>query len=906
MSDDTLLVIFGDHGMTHTGDHGGDSRAETDSAVVFVTKARRGMGTVTASPPYYQAFQCPSYSQGISQIDLVPTLATLLGVPIPFSSIGQLIPNFIPDRKELYTDAVSANAAQVDKYITQFGIGLKGEDLRKDFLLLQEAFHSFQLSRTNASARARVNTLAHRYLTQVKHFALSTWTQFNVPMIYTGVVIAALAASSLMIYLMNSSTLLLVSTQYSVLAWLWPSLPLWSVLSTFIKFGSGGASSGNLLSIIISTFGGLIMFLILLAWKLLQNLGRSPRKYGGDSGGEELRDAGSFLLYAATCLAMFSNSFVINEGYVLGSALLLVVFLHIVFSPSSSSSKNPTSKRVLPEETGGVTKEESSLVHTYLLCKRVKCSLVCFLILAALVRTCSIFFRCREELTQCTEEYLLHKQLASLPEEWLVHKYVRYSIGLVSLAIFVVAFRLWMLYQKCLFSKRPAAIVAKFIPSLLVVLLGVFWALQGLPLINTSATKLLRPILNYFPWVFQASTFVSLVLVWLKPLFTSSGGNQFQAGQPFMFPASTVTVCGHCAFLSAKKMRAKAVIKMTSPTPQQQQPQAHQGLLKNGITKKINGLASAGKLTSNGTTKFDSPRLSYLPSTNKSVFVDMEHGQSYHDPIPPDDYSNSLLLFSTLVIVLMTQITSVGIAPAVAIIIPYMIVSLVGIFRNSPDSWCCAVAWTLCSQYLFYGTGHQPIFSAIPWDSAFLSLTDGQQFTEATSSWLTWVRPALAILLNLHVSQIVFSLALPLLAYWSNTGSSPVFMCQHQLQDRMHGQSCHSRRKRAYVLSGKFILLHGLKVCVICFQKYFSATKINNRHLKNSCKKFQLLACMACAGWHRRHLMVWKIFAPKFIFEAISFIVVTFTVIFSLVFVTRIDYLYHRDRHKRTPNAATN
>ena len=29
----TLLLVFGDHGMTHGGDHGGDSAAETDSAL---------------------------------------------------------------------------------------------------------------------------------------------------------------------------------------------------------------------------------------------------------------------------------------------------------------------------------------------------------------------------------------------------------------------------------------------------------------------------------------------------------------------------------------------------------------------------------------------------------------------------------------------------------------------------------------------------------------------------------------------------------------------------------------------------------------------------------------------------------------------------------------------------------
>ena len=30
---DTILLVFGDHGMTRTGDHGGDSEDELDAAL---------------------------------------------------------------------------------------------------------------------------------------------------------------------------------------------------------------------------------------------------------------------------------------------------------------------------------------------------------------------------------------------------------------------------------------------------------------------------------------------------------------------------------------------------------------------------------------------------------------------------------------------------------------------------------------------------------------------------------------------------------------------------------------------------------------------------------------------------------------------------------------------------------
>ena len=35
---DTLLVVLGDHGMTRTGDHGGDSELELNAALILFSK----------------------------------------------------------------------------------------------------------------------------------------------------------------------------------------------------------------------------------------------------------------------------------------------------------------------------------------------------------------------------------------------------------------------------------------------------------------------------------------------------------------------------------------------------------------------------------------------------------------------------------------------------------------------------------------------------------------------------------------------------------------------------------------------------------------------------------------------------------------------------------------------------
>ena len=84
---DAVLLVFGDHGMTSSGDHGGDSEAELTAGLFVYSPVlgfRDGRDAVTS----------------VAQIDLVPSLSLLLGVPIPFSNLGAIIEDlFIPSSR---------------------------------------------------------------------------------------------------------------------------------------------------------------------------------------------------------------------------------------------------------------------------------------------------------------------------------------------------------------------------------------------------------------------------------------------------------------------------------------------------------------------------------------------------------------------------------------------------------------------------------------------------------------------------------------------------------------------------------------------------------------------------------------------------------------------------------------
>lgn len=119
----TLLLVSGDHGQTLGGDHGGGSPEEVDSALVAVDVgalhasqaaqpeqhgAGQGAGVARSEPGNdgsaaaglaapapcrancscgVEANQC---APDLPQMDLAPTLAAMLGVPIPFGNLGKL------------------------------------------------------------------------------------------------------------------------------------------------------------------------------------------------------------------------------------------------------------------------------------------------------------------------------------------------------------------------------------------------------------------------------------------------------------------------------------------------------------------------------------------------------------------------------------------------------------------------------------------------------------------------------------------------------------------------------------------------------------------------------------------------------------------------------------------------
>ncbi|KAJ2814009.1 mannose-ethanolamine phosphotransferase gpi13, partial [Coemansia sp. 'formosensis'] len=155
----TALYVFGDHGMDGKGDHGGDSPREVDAALwMYANRAwttedgrqrsarvveqasalvrseplgagldddlKSGWWANTHLSDDYAQLQ-PRTLRSIPQIDLVPSLALGLGQPIPFNSLGAVIPELFasdtdPSGEWALLRALRLNAAQAMRYVDTY------------------------------------------------------------------------------------------------------------------------------------------------------------------------------------------------------------------------------------------------------------------------------------------------------------------------------------------------------------------------------------------------------------------------------------------------------------------------------------------------------------------------------------------------------------------------------------------------------------------------------------------------------------------------------------------------------------------------------------------------------------------------------------------------------------------
>ncbi|KAH9850999.1 hypothetical protein C2E23DRAFT_781710 [Lenzites betulinus] len=136
----------------------------------------------------------------------------------------------------------------------------------------------------------------------------------------------------------------------------------------------------------------------------------------------------------------------------------------------------------------------------------------------------------------------------------------------------------------------------------------------------------------------------------------------------------------------------------------------------------------------------------------------------------------------------------------------------------------------LLATHAFFATGHQAAIPSIQWKTAFV-----------LTPTLTYPLSPLLVVLNTVGPHFLIALAAPLLALWN---VAPLPQPAADVQVRVNA-----------VRAGLGMMLYHAGL---------------------------LLSSAVCAAWLRRHLMVWKIFAPRFMLAAITVIVVDLAVLMGV------------------------
>lgn len=194
LEEDTLLVVLGDHGMDRKGDHGGDDVFETSSAMWIYSKGpalqfKKQMDLVPSEllPTAFYPGSSVAHRY-IQQIDLVPTLSLLLGLPIPFNNLGTVIPDLFA-RKDLSAlrTAMRLNTEQIKRYLDAYRSSTSSSDLEAVWASLETAWEY-----ATADEFASVSS-QYVYSRLALQACRTLWAQFNVLLMSVGLVVLGLS-----------------------------------------------------------------------------------------------------------------------------------------------------------------------------------------------------------------------------------------------------------------------------------------------------------------------------------------------------------------------------------------------------------------------------------------------------------------------------------------------------------------------------------------------------------------------------------------------------------------------------------------------------------------------------------------------------------------------------------------
>ncbi|KAL0965561.1 hypothetical protein UPYG_G00282970 [Umbra pygmaea] len=831
LQDDTLLVVMGDHGMTDTGDHGGESQRETDAAIFLYSPS-----------PLFPEPSSQSDPEVVPQTDLVPTLALLLGIPIPYSSVGQVLLPLFPAHRHTagapaglsQAEALWINAKQVNRFLETYSSMAK--DIPPDSLSRLQAdfsrLSSEYLSMVNEGRLPSPELVAslQRYLTSVRDTCRATWARFNPAKMAAG--IAVLACACVLCYVLSEMSSALVREPRLLRA------PLLTAAAVGVCVVAGqlvvqGYAEGSwcLAAAALSSE-------VLVLWRTRQTRKSNAAEGRGWLTLPDFFMTPAFLVLLLRCASLLSDSYVIAEGRVV-TFLLFSLSLYIPFRLNWDGFLVPPVHDPLkhagllpsPGLSPSAVRRESAAVLAGL-----------GLLVASLYLSLS-FHGCREEQGSCQPSPFLWP-LSRVQDSRV--KNLHYVLSLASLGAWSYTLRRWLRHYGNLNSPGVAVFTARWILPLLSVCLGLHWAVAATP--DDSFRNLAELIAlgqRALPMAAFALLGLGLALLSLDPLTVFI---KTRAAAPVRSSASP----------PPPRYRASTGI---SPQAELHHliPQLYQRMrrsLEEGEPARVPEGEGRPAVEAYGLgTVYSAPLVLLVGLLGLGLLLLHPEGMAL----------SFLLMMLEMGAMLQIHASSVTLNNQQGARLDGFAVS-----------WTPLVLWSLASTQFFHATGHLPTFPSIQWAAAFVGFPGGHTGT---------MLPATLVTLNTFASHILFAVACPLLLFWP-------LVCE------VRG----GRGGRGGGEDGDDNAIMEMRLREVPQQFSSALLQLSIRYLFIS--GAQVFASVCAAAILRRHLMVWKVFAPKLMFEASGFLVSSVFVLVGVTLVMRVDVAVGRWFQRLLPDVS--
>lgn len=501
MQDNTVLFVIGDHGMTDQGDHGGESEAETNALLFAYSKGHpfHEMSPITAD-------------DSMQQIDFVPVLSTILGVPVPFSNLGTMHPNLIPEmsfgnwtKHQILLQSLWQNAKQLQEYFESYANEHSTtfdeetlDSLENKFMVLTYRVGSIYTDSAFQNFERDLRT----HLRSILQICRDVWVRFDALGMQQGLLIVIFG----------------VILQYLLIA----NLNAKQLDAAFCTKTIQGIFSANTIAIVAVYAGNSVSWaaflsgrfnvvlvtcllnVVILAFLLVQNWLEVVQKW---SESQRISNMLTRCLYGCFVCVFFSNSFVVQEQkivtYLLGGILCIAAFK---------------------------LQRHFNYQHSHKWSNRLVYLAFCVLIIYALflLRLAHLYFRCREEQGNCQSATAEDGSMGGRAGNVLglgrfLAQYLKLGslcdkidvTSIVSMAMFVTVARLFLQSCGAFMGYSLKGILNKFGPSATAICVGAHFVLANN---RVAATYPLQ--IDSMAWCVYVIFVVQIAVCLTRPLMT--------------------------------------------------------------------------------------------------------------------------------------------------------------------------------------------------------------------------------------------------------------------------------------------------------------------------------------------------------------------------------------------------